>query len=71
MVSDEPKNPYLDQHPNSDLENETLFPFCHCERLKGAWESDEVVARAKPVAISWVPSLCSGQGFVSLAMTIS
>jgi hypothetical protein len=30
----------------------------------GAWQSDEVVARAKPVAISRVPSLCSGQGFV-------
>ena len=29
-----------------------------------AWQSDEVVARAKPVAISRVPSLRSGQGFV-------
>jgi hypothetical protein len=36
-----------------------------------AKQSDEVVARAKPVAISRVPSLCSGQGFVAalLAMT--
>jgi len=23
-------------HPNPDLENETLFPTCHCEHLKGA-----------------------------------
>ena len=29
-----------------------------------AKQSDEVVARAKPVAISRVPSLRSGQGFV-------
>ena len=36
-----------------------------------AWQSDEVVARAKPVAISRVPSLRSGQGFVSLPMIIS
>jgi len=37
----------------------------------GAKQSDEVVARAKPVAISRVPSLRSGQGFVAtlLAMT--
>jgi len=36
-----------------------------------AKQSDEVVARAKPVAISRVPSLRSGQGFVAtlLAMT--
>jgi hypothetical protein len=33
-----------------------------------AWQSDEVVARAKPVAISRVPSLCSGQGFVPRIM---
>ena len=26
-------------HPNSDLENELPFPFCHCEHLKGAWQS--------------------------------
>jgi len=31
--------------PNPDLENETAFPTCHCEHLKGAWQSDEVVAR--------------------------
>jgi len=29
-----------------------------------AWQSDEVVARAKPAAISRVPSLRLGQGFV-------
>jgi hypothetical protein len=33
-------------NPNPDLENETLFPFRHCEYLKGAWQSDGVVARA-------------------------
>ena len=25
--------------PNSDLENESLSPFCLCEHLKGAWQS--------------------------------
>jgi hypothetical protein len=36
-------------------------------RARRAWQSDEVVARAKPVAISGVPSLCSGQDFVTNA----
>jgi hypothetical protein len=31
-----------------------------------AWQSDGVVARAKPVAISRLPSPYSGQGFVAL-----
>ena len=52
-------------YPNPDIEKETVFPPCHCEHLKGAclhavaagfgtqaWQSDEVVARAQPVAIS-------------------
>jgi hypothetical protein len=45
-------------------------------RARRAWQSDEVVARAKPVAISGVPSLCSGEGFIPrikcgvLAMTL-
>jgi len=34
-----------------------------------AWQSDEVVARAKPVAISRVPSLCSGQGFTEFTLS--
>ena len=33
-------------------------------RARRAWQSDEVVARAKPVAISGDPSLCSGQGLL-------
>ena len=70
-------------YPNPDIEKETVFPPCHCEHLKGAclhavaagfgtqaWQSDEVVARAQPVAISRAASLHSGQDFVSLAMTI-
>jgi len=51
---------------------------CHCEPKGRACtpkcvtarrreQSDEVVARAKPVAISRVPSLRSGQGFVAIA----
>jgi hypothetical protein len=36
-------------------------------RAQKAWQSDEVVTRGKPVAISRVPSLCSGQGFVATA----
>jgi hypothetical protein len=24
---------------NPDIENKTLFPFCHCEHLEGAWQS--------------------------------
>jgi hypothetical protein len=28
-----------EDEPNSDLENETLFLFCHCEHLEGAWQS--------------------------------
>jgi hypothetical protein len=38
--------------------------ICHCEHLKGAWQSDEVVARAKPAAIPRDPSLGSGQGLL-------
>ena len=29
--------------PKSDLENETHFPFCHCEHLKGACLHAEVL----------------------------
>jgi hypothetical protein len=31
--------------PDSDLENKLLSQSCHCEHLKGAWQSNEVVAR--------------------------
>ena len=43
-----------------------------CVGAAEAWQSDEVVARAKPVAISRDPSLRSGQGLLRshLAMTI-
>jgi hypothetical protein len=37
----------------------------------GAKQSDEVVARAKPVAISRVPSLRSGQGFVAMLLAMT
>jgi len=66
-------------HP-SIITNVFISSTCHCEpgaldpmtfKAKGAAIRLGVVARAKPVAISRVPSLCSGQGFfVSLiAMT--
>ena len=43
--------------------------ICHCEHLKGAWQSDEVVARAKPVAISVYQAIIKRDCFVLLAMT--
>jgi hypothetical protein len=33
----------------SDLENETHFPFCHCEHLKGACLHAEVLTFMKQI----------------------